>query len=168
MFALCHPSYQKIEKLGCKDPVKVTVAFYVYIELCEAKRYWDVKYKYHSELDIIYLEVQRTKNSTTELCVPWPVTCEITLDKIEKIQRGLNSKSLTLVFKSEDSTSVMYEVTAGLVKPIAPEESKRTKEKVEKKLELQREIKKNIHYLYEQAISLNNSNPNESSHKEYT
>lgn len=161
MYDICHPSYYYINELGCNDPVKISTAFYVYIELCEVKRYWDVKYKYNKDLDLLYLEGKRKKNSDVEIFVPWPTLYNITLDKIEKIQQGLNSERVTMIFKSEDSNSVMYRVSAGLVKPLAPEVTKRLKEAEEKKLELEKEIQRNTTYLYELAKTLDEQQSNE-------
>lgn len=162
MYDICNPSYDSIEKLGCTDPVKVYTTFYVYIELCEAKRYWDVNYKFNEGLDLLYLEVKRNKNSEKEIYVPWPASYNISLDKIEKIQESLKTDQVTFVFKSADSTSIIYKASKGLVKPMAPETSKLIKEKEEKKSNLEKEIRKNTSYLYELAKSLNTENNKDS------
>lgn len=70
------------------------------------------------------------------------------------------SNRITLVFKLEDSTSIIYKATKGLVKPIDPETSKLMKEKEEKKLNLEKEIRKNTSYLYELAKSLDKKDTN--------
>ncbi|KOX77706.1 tRNA-splicing endonuclease subunit Sen15 [Melipona quadrifasciata] len=155
-----HPSYYNIGKLGCTDPIKISTTFYVYIELCEAKRYWEVNYKYNENLDLLYLEVKRNKNSQTEVYVPWPTSSNISLDMIEKMQRDLDVEQITLVFKLEDSTSIIYKVSKGLVKPASPGKTKLMKEKEEKKLNLEKEIRKNTSYLYELAKSLNTEDAN--------
>lgn len=59
--------------------------------LLSAKRYWEVNYKFNEVLDLLYLEVKRNKNSQTEIYIPWPASYNISLDKIEKIQEGLNT-----------------------------------------------------------------------------
>ncbi|XP_003705660.2 tRNA-splicing endonuclease subunit Sen15 [Megachile rotundata] len=158
MYDICNPSYDCIEKLGCTDPVKIYTTFYVYIELCEAKRFWDVNYKFNEGLDLLYFEVKRSKNSEKEIYVPWPASYNISLDKIEKIQESLKTDQITFVFKSSDSTSIIYKASRGLVKPMAPEMSKLLKEKEEKKSNLERDIRKNTSYLYELAKSLNTEN----------
>ncbi|XP_076622849.1 uncharacterized protein LOC143351374 [Colletes latitarsis] len=158
MYDICHPSYYYIGKLGCTDPIKISTTFYVYIELCEARRYWEVNYKYNESLDLLYLEVKRKKNSEIEIYVPWSTLYNISLDKIESIQQGLNVERVTFVFKSEDSTSVIYKATKGLVRPMAPEATKLMKEKEEKKAQLEKEIRKNTSNLYELAKSLNTEN----------
>lgn len=61
---------------------------------------------------------------------------------------------MTFVFKSEDSSSVFYTVSAGLSKPVAPEVSKQQKEKTEKILNLESEIRRNTPNLYELAKTL--------------
>ncbi|XP_078041414.1 uncharacterized protein LOC144472319 [Augochlora pura] len=160
MYGVCHPSYYHIGKLGCTDPVKISTMFNVYIELCEARRYWEVNYKYKENLDLLYLEVKRKKNCETEFYIPWSTLYNISLDKIEEIQEGLGSDKITFVFKSEDGTSIIYKVTKGLVKPLSPEDSKLMKEKEEKKLELEKQIRKNTSNLYELAKSLNSDNSN--------
>ncbi|CAD1479027.1 unnamed protein product, partial [Heterotrigona itama] len=152
--------YYNIGKLGCTDPIKISTTFYVYIELCEAKRYWEVNYKYNENLDLLYLEVKRNINSQTEVYVPWPTSSNISLDMIEKIQKDLNVKQITFVFKLEDSTSIIYKVSEGLVKPVSPRKTKLMKEKEEKKLNLEKEIRKNTSYLYELAKSLNTEDAN--------
>lgn len=64
---------------------------------------------------------------------------------------------LTFVFKSEDSSSVFYTVSAGFSKPAAPEASKQRKEKTEKILNLEREIRRNTPNLYELAKTLDSA-----------
>ncbi|KZC08304.1 PREDICTED: uncharacterized protein LOC107186608 [Dufourea novaeangliae] len=160
MYDICHPSYYHIGKLGCTDPVKISTTFHVYIELCEARRYWDVNYKYNERLDVLYLEVKRKKNSEAEIYIPWPTLYNISLNKIEEIQEGLNSDRITFAFKSEDSTSIIYKVSKGLLKPMSPEVTKLMKEKEEKKSELEKEIRKNTSNLYELAKSLNSEDSN--------
>ena len=154
MYDVCHPSYYYIGKLGCSDPVKISTTFNVYIELCEAKRYWEVNYKYNEALDLLYLEVKRNKNCETEIYVPWPALYNISLNKIEEIQKGLNTERITFVFKSEDSNSIIYKVSKGLAKPMTPEATKLMKQKEERKSNLEKEIRKNTSNLYELAKSL--------------
>lgn len=57
-----------------------------------------------------------------------------------------------------DSTSVFYRVSAGLIKPLSPEIRKQLKEKEDKKILLERNIKKNTSNLYELAKSINPEN----------
>ncbi|XP_011863127.1 PREDICTED: tRNA-splicing endonuclease subunit Sen15-like [Vollenhovia emeryi] len=154
MYDICHPSYYHLCKLGCNDPIKTSTAFYVYIELCEVKRYWDVRYKYSEELDVIYFEVRKREHSRLEIYVPWPIKHSICLEKIEKMQQSLQNERLTFVFKSQDSSSVFYTVSAGLSKPVAPDASKLQKEKEEKILNLEKEIRRNTPNLYELAKTL--------------
>ncbi|EZA50466.1 hypothetical protein DMN91_009813 [Ooceraea biroi] len=153
MYDICHPSYYHLCKLGCNDPVKTSTAFYVYIELCEAKRFWDVKYKYKEELDLLYLEVRKKEHSPLEIYIPWPVKHNISLNKIQKMQQALQNERLTFVFKSEDSSSVFYTVSAGLVKPAAPEVTRQLKEKEERRSNLEAEIRRNTSNVYELAKS---------------
>lgn len=67
---------------------------------------------------------------------------------------------ITFVFKSEDSTSIIYKASKGLVKPIAPETTKLMKEKEERKFGLEKEIRKNTSHLYELAKSLDTEHIN--------
>lgn len=154
MYDICHPSYYHLCKLGCNDPVKTSTAFYVYIELCEVKRFWDVKYKYKEELDLFYLEVKKREHSSLEIYIPWPTKYSISIDKIEKMQQALQNERLTFVFKSEDSSSVLYTISTGLIKPAAPEATKQLKEKEEKKYNLETEIRRNTSNLYELAKTI--------------
>lgn len=56
------------------------------------KRFWDVKYKYNSELDLFYLEVKKNQNSPLEIYIPWANKYNITVGKIEKIQDMLQTE----------------------------------------------------------------------------
>lgn len=69
---------------------------------------------------------------------------------------------MTFVFKSEDSSSVIYTVSAGLSKPVAPEVSKQRKEKAEKILNLESEIRRNTSNLYELAKTLDSTHESSS------
>jgi len=56
------------------------------------RRYWDVKYTYNEELDVIYFEVKKKENSRLEIFVPWPTKYNICFDKIEKMQQLLQNE----------------------------------------------------------------------------
>ncbi|XP_032666172.1 tRNA-splicing endonuclease subunit Sen15-like [Odontomachus brunneus] len=157
MYDICHPVYYELYKLGCSDPVKTSIAFYVYIELCEVKRFQDVNYKYNEELDLFYFEVKKNKNSSLEIYIPWASKNNISFSKIEKMQDVLQNERLTFVFKSEDSSSVFYTINKGLMKPASPETARRRREKEENKSNLETEIRKNTSHLYELAKSLSES-----------
>lgn len=74
---------------------------------------------------------------------------------------------MTFVFKAEDSSSVYYTASAGLLKPAAPEVTKQLKEKEEKKANLETEIQRNTSSLYELAkTSINESNEHNNSSDE--
>ncbi|XP_066592860.1 tRNA-splicing endonuclease subunit Sen15-like [Prorops nasuta] len=154
MYDICHPSYYKIGRLGCKDPVKISTAFYIYIELCEVKKLWNVKYFYNQQMDLIYLEAHQNPDASAEIYIPWSMKNHIKLDYIDKIQKELSNKQLTFVFRSGDSTSVYYRVTAGLITPVSPQISKQLREREEKKAELECEIRRNISNLYELSKTL--------------
>jgi len=154
MFDICHPTYYHMSQLGCNDQVKLSTAFYVYMELCEVKRYWDVNYKYSSELELFYLEAKKSKTAKFDTFIPWPAFHNLTLDLISNIQKELNKEKFTFVFKDGDTTSVYYSIGAGIVKPAAPEETNTIKQKAEKKFALEREINRNTANLYERALSL--------------
>ncbi|XP_035727794.1 uncharacterized protein LOC118444058 [Vespa mandarinia] len=155
MYDICHPSFYYIGKLGCNDPIKISNTFYIYMQLCEGKRFWHIEYKYNEELDLLYLETKQNKNSNLEIYIPWSVSSSITIDLIEKIQKSLETNRIIFVFKSTDSTSVFYRASAGLIKPLSPSLRKRLKEKEDKRITLERNIKKNTSNLYELAKSIN-------------
>ncbi|XP_012268176.2 uncharacterized protein LOC105693073 [Athalia rosae] len=154
MYEMCHPVFYEMSKLGCTDDSKYTLAFQTYMELCEVKRLWDVNYKYNKALDLIYLEARDSKSSPLNKYIPWPAMNAMSLDRIEIMQKELETDRLIFVFKDGDSTSVYYTVTAGLVKPLSPEQSKEFKRHQGKKAELESEIRKNASNLYELAMSV--------------
>ncbi|XP_008560528.1 tRNA-splicing endonuclease subunit Sen15 [Microplitis demolitor] len=153
MYDICHPSYYKISQLGCKNELKITTAFYVYMELCEEKKCWDVEYKYKGELDLIYLTGKINKNGETEIYIPWPSKKNIKLRDLENIHNQLGSHSFTLAIKSGEGVSILYKVSQGLTKPLAPQETNEKRESIVKKLKLDAEITKNSRNLYQLAKS---------------
>lgn len=62
----------------------------------------------------------------------------------------------TFIFKEGDTTSVYYSICSGIVKAISPKETKVLRQKLEKKIELNKEISRNTANLYERALILNN------------
>ncbi|OXU30752.1 hypothetical protein TSAR_013218 [Trichomalopsis sarcophagae] len=156
MYDICHPTYYNMSQLGCNDQVKLTTAFYVYMELCEVKLYWNVEYKYCEALQIFYLEAKKSKNAEVDTFVPWPAFHNLSLDFISNIQHKLEKDKFTFVFKEGDTTSVYYSISSGIVKAISPEETKTLRQKLEKKIELNKEISRNTANLYERALLLNN------------
>ncbi|KAK0180997.1 hypothetical protein PV327_003321 [Microctonus hyperodae] len=155
---ICHPSYYKIKELGCKNELKIATAFYVYIELCEDRRLWDVEYKYESELDLIYFTAKKCKNTPTNLYIPWPANNKIQPRIFENIQNKLNCTHFTLVVKSGEGTSVFVVVNRGMKKPLAPHEVVEKREERKRKLLLERDIKRNSRNLYELAKSNDEEN----------
>ncbi|XP_011494848.1 PREDICTED: tRNA-splicing endonuclease subunit Sen15-like [Ceratosolen solmsi marchali] len=165
MYDICHPTYYNMSQLGCNDQIKLTTAFYVYMELCEVKRYWDVEYKYCNTLQLFYLEAKKYKKANIDIFIPWPAMNNITLDIIYSIQHKLETNKFTFVFKEGDTTSVYYSVCTGIIKPITPNETIILKQKENKKFELEKEINRNIANLYERALLLNDDETEEASNK---
>lgn len=158
MYDICHPTYYHMSQLGCTDQVKLTTAFYIYMELCEVKNYWDVQYKFHDNLQLFYLTAKIRKDAQESTFVPWPAVDNITLDIIKNIQNKLQKETITFVFRDGDSTSVYYVIRSGTVKPTHPEKSQEIKQKRAKKRLMHTEIKRNISNLYERALALGSSN----------
>lgn len=123
-----------------------------------AKRLWNVKYKYNKELDLLYLEAQSGRNSLPQIYIPWSTVNTISLNQMDQIQQQLHSDRLIFVFKEGDSSSVYYRVSAGLVKPMAPEVTKQLKQIEDKRTGLEKEIRKNTSNLYELAKSISTNN----------
>ncbi|XP_015602027.1 uncharacterized protein LOC107271002 [Cephus cinctus] len=165
MYDICHPSFYEMGQLGCNDHNKIITAFHVYIELCEVKRLWDVKYQYNKDIDLIYLEAKTSRSSPHQIYIPWSTANPISLKFIEQMQQKLDTNRLTLVFKDGDSSSIYYKVSEGLVKPLTPEDSKQQKCVEEKRLKLEREIQKNTSNLYELAKTIDNENTQGSNHE---
>ena len=134
MFDICHPTYYHMSQLGCADQVKLTTAFYTYMELCEVKKYWDVQYKFHENLQLFYLTAKVRKDVEETTFVPWPAVNNITLDSITNIQNELQKETITFVFREGDSTSVYYIMGSGTMKPMHPEKSQEIKQKRAKKM----------------------------------
>ncbi|XP_034942274.1 uncharacterized protein [Chelonus insularis] len=153
MYDICHPSYYAIEQLGCKDKLKITTAFHVYIELCEQRKFYNVVYKYEPELDLIYFIAKVTQHGEDEIYVPWSSKNDMKLRELQKIQEKLNNKSLMIVIKSGETISLLYRVSQGLMKPPTPQMSIEKKQANIKRMKLARKINKNSRNLYELAKS---------------
>ncbi|KAK0180998.1 hypothetical protein PV327_003322 [Microctonus hyperodae] len=134
--------YYKIKELGCKNELRIATAFYFYIELCEARRLWDVEYKYEPESDLIYLTVKTCKNTPTNIYISCP--SNIKLHDIKDIQNKLNCTC-------NDGASIFFEINRGMKKPLTSHEIGEKREERKRKLVLKREIKCNSRNLYESA-----------------
>ncbi|XP_014222556.1 tRNA-splicing endonuclease subunit Sen15-like [Trichogramma pretiosum] len=156
MWDICHPAYYNMSQLGCNDQEKLQLAFYVYMELCEVKCYWDVHYNYCKELEIFYLEAKRKKNEEPGIFIPWPACSYLSLDLISNIQRELKTDKITFAFKAGMVESSYYSINSGLVKPMDLEQSKILNDKKIQKHKQVKEIERNTSNLYKRALSLQN------------
>ncbi|KAH0534917.1 tRNA-splicing endonuclease subunit Sen15-like [Cotesia glomerata] len=160
MYDICHPSYYRISQLGCKNELKITTAFYIYMELCEEKKLWGVEYKYEQELDLIYLLAKTSKNADSETYIPWSSIRNLKLRDIVDIQNKLKCSSFILAVKSGEGISVMYRVCKDLIKPLAPSGISTKRESMVKKSKLDDEITRNSRNLYLLAKSRQTKNVN--------
>ena len=111
-----------INSLGCQDSKICVAAFKIYMELCEVRHLWDVKYSYSKELDIIYLTGRKSKDAKEEIYIPAPSTNRIDFKKITNIQNHLD-KSIILAIVDPSSSILYYRMTQG-VKDISEKSTK--------------------------------------------
>ncbi|RZF44990.1 hypothetical protein LSTR_LSTR001951 [Laodelphax striatellus] len=143
---IIHPVMQEMVSTGCKNQKAISLAFQTYMELCEVEILWNVEYHFSEELDLIYLSAADKPNGDENLYVPVSYLQIITPEWILEIRKQMEKRHensiFTFVIRSEDSTSVHYKISPGLVAPLSPDAAKHKKLSDEKRQLFEHEIKK--------------------------
>lgn len=77
-------------KLGRQSQAKVAIAYQVYLNLSEAHTLWEVDYKYHEELNLIYLTGRKSKSAPLEIYIPMATKSDISITEVEALQNSLS------------------------------------------------------------------------------
>lgn len=122
----------------------------IYLDLCEAKKYWNVEYFCHETNGKTYLKAKRNKKEKESLFIPCDVSQPTNLRKIRDLlvlNKNNDYESVFMAMISPDSTCIYYEISDGLVEP---QEISINHLKKNKHEELDSKLRKN-HLILEQA-----------------
>lgn len=101
-----------IMKLGCSQKSSVAAAYRTFLDLCETRKFEDVTYHYISELDVIYLKVQKKKDDIDfDIIVPVLSSKKVTFKQIEGMQKVFKCSCITLAICDMNSLIMYYKIT---------------------------------------------------------
>jgi len=114
-----HPEFQKLRSYGKASDGERAVAFRVYMDLCEAKKWCNVQLKYSEELNIIYLTGRNPKCHATEAILSVTDGNQPSIAVINQVinyfKTTENIESVILAYS--DADILYYKFSPGLVKP---------------------------------------------------
>lgn len=115
---------RELQELGCSSPFKLSIAYYVYLDLHEVRKL-KVQSKYNKELDIIYFIVSGEELvEDSEIFIPLSSASFLSISWIETIQDAVCKENedprITLAFREQDSSVMYYSMTKGIIPPVPP------------------------------------------------
>ncbi|CAH1802031.1 unnamed protein product [Owenia fusiformis] len=150
--AQCHPKIEYMKQFKYCSAEQRRLAFIVYMDLCEAKDFWNVGIHGCESIGAILISGHPMKHDPKILILPVDRNDELSIEKLRdyvcKVKvDGLDVNSLTLAICETDSTIVYYEVTDGLVVPESPSEIEGKRQRRTWKMQKRREaLKDNVVY----------------------
>ncbi|KAJ8942673.1 hypothetical protein NQ314_009995 [Rhamnusium bicolor] len=128
---------------------EAVITLQVYLELCEIKRYYDIKYSFTPTLNKISLTAKKFKDGPA--CVFLPITTNEDLNflKMQNFLRSISQETLFLVIVHADSTCVYYQLANSLLEP-TDMTAKHLRENKQEKLD--NNLKKNQELLEQAAL----------------
>ncbi|CAH0546530.1 unnamed protein product [Brassicogethes aeneus] len=137
-----------LQNKGCGQKEAV-LALQVYLELCEIKKYWNIDYHFE-DISGAFLTGSKTKSSLKDCFIPLPTSKVLNFMKIQELLQIHKEYNRTfLVFVSEDSTTVYYQIADGLTE-ITDTQAKHLKE--DKHEIINHELRRNQKALEEAAL----------------
>ncbi|XP_057670001.1 tRNA-splicing endonuclease subunit Sen15-like [Diorhabda carinulata] len=91
------------------------ISVYVYLEISEVKKYYDVEYKYNNDLKKIVITGKKNKNDSFAAFVPVRVFEKLNYLKLQKFINANTDQIVYIAIVHADSTCVYYQITDGLL-----------------------------------------------------
>lgn len=91
------------------------ISVYVYLEISEVKKYYDVEYTYNNDLKKIVVTGKRSKKDSFAAFVPVAVFEKLNYLKLQKFIHVNPDHTVYIVVVHADSTCVFYQITRGLL-----------------------------------------------------
>ncbi|KAL4219290.1 hypothetical protein ACF0H5_021870 [Mactra antiquata] len=121
-----HPVYKDILDYESTDKLQSHIAFMVYMQLCEDKSWWNVSTHYCEEESTVFLSGHASKSKPREIILPISVDTKISQAIITKWMEKIKlpdyeTRGMILAISGNDSSTVFYKLTDGLVPPEHPD-----------------------------------------------
>ncbi|XP_045200750.2 tRNA-splicing endonuclease subunit Sen15-like isoform X1 [Mercenaria mercenaria] len=121
-----HPVWKDIQEYNTPDKIQAQIAFMVYMELCEDKGWWNMKTHLCQELSVVFLSGHASRNKPREIIIPMSADTVLNPAQIQTYILTVkipdhHTNSVILAICGEDSGTVYYKLTDGLVPPDPPD-----------------------------------------------
>ncbi|XP_055919573.1 uncharacterized protein LOC129951454 [Eupeodes corollae] len=105
------------QTMGCDDDMKCAIASMVYLDLKDDSKIIKLEQHYDNDLDLIYFHCQRESCESNNFIVPFSSSEKMDMNRLEDIQRKLNSKTnnITIAICDPSSTILYYSSTNDFV-----------------------------------------------------
>ncbi|XP_033643650.1 uncharacterized protein LOC117303529 [Asterias rubens] len=147
-----HPKYVEMKSWNLENDEQIFVTLVVYINLCEAKDWWNVAIHPCRELQLAFITGKPSRKDDVRIVLPITSNIKLTHERLQKFLQyihlpetpsttmdsskepvavsGETSHSVTLAITESGSTIVYYKITNGLVPPSDPPKEDGDDEKV--------------------------------------
>ncbi|XP_063282276.1 tRNA-splicing endonuclease subunit Sen15 [Pelobates fuscus] len=126
-----HPRFREMMSLDVADSAQVYAAFLVYMDLLEARNWYNVQISSSADLHLIYLHGQEKDDHKPQVIIPTPVSTSHSHERIQQFMKlGCTSEddqttrselNIVLAIVESDSTVVYYKLMDGFVIPDPPD-----------------------------------------------
>lgn len=119
------PQYGTCMRYHDVDPVAATVAFQVYIDICESKNWLDVEVQHHEARQFTYFTGKEHELAAAEIVIPMSVHAALPMETLHAFYDELPNPaggsaqpaSFTVAIMESDSTNVYYRLYKGIRPP---------------------------------------------------
>jgi hypothetical protein len=105
------PQLKHIKALGCSNDEITAATYRTYLDLCEVRKYESVSYHLATEVDHLYLKVQKHLEADEEIVVPITSTKKVSFKDMEKFQNLFNSDTVNVAICDSSSIVMYYKMT---------------------------------------------------------
>ncbi|XP_041370769.1 tRNA-splicing endonuclease subunit Sen15-like isoform X2 [Gigantopelta aegis] len=121
-----HPKFEEIVKRFPGNEEQIKLAFQVYIDLIEARGWWDVDVHHSERLQLMFVSGRARGRDPNTLFVPVDVTEEVSPEQIHSFCEhlalpGHTTHGITLAICDKDSSTTYFKVSNSLIAPSPPE-----------------------------------------------
>ncbi|XP_070532022.1 tRNA-splicing endonuclease subunit Sen15-like isoform X1 [Ptychodera flava] len=140
---LHHPKYTEMMSYGFEDKLQLRIAFLSYLDLCEAKNWWNVEIHPCHKLGMVFISGKQNKKGDLQLVLPISANTPLSNERLHEFTANVRlsddetegqnvetepeseSKAhcVVLAVSDSDSTTVYYRISDSLIPPDPPKQT---------------------------------------------